>query len=242
MEGVNKMIIGHKGTSAYAPENTIASVKRAIEMGLKFIEIDVQLTKDKKVVVIHDYLLDRTTEGSGWVKEHTFEEIKQFSAGSWFSDEYVSEKVPALEEILEILPKDVMLNIEVKNIARERSDIEERILGIIGDYGVKEQILISSFDHISLLKLRKLDENIKLGMLIYSYWVNPWEMIEKSEIKPYSINPAIEYLDEAFVIEGHKRGYKIFPYTVNTKKEYEYCMQINADGVFSDYPDLREKE
>ena len=235
------MIIGHKGTSAYAPENTLASIRKAIDMGVKCIEIDVQLTKDKKVVVIHDYTLDRTTNGKGWIKEKTLEEIKQYDAGSWFGTEFDKEKVPTLAEVIEVLPKDVWLNVEIKSIARERSDIEERILAIIKTHNISNRVIISSFDHVSLLKFRKLDADIKIGLLLYAYWIHPWELIEASGIKPYSIHPAIEYLDEAFVIEGKNRGYKVFPYTVNTKNEYDYAMDLGVDGVFSDYPDLAQR-
>lgn len=235
------MIIGHKGTSAYAPENTLASIRKAVDMGVKCIEIDVQLTKDKEVVVIHDYTLDRTTDGKGWIKEKTLKEIKTYSAGSWFGTEFIEEKVPTLAEVVKVLPKDVWLNIEIKSIARERGNIEERILDIIKGHGILDRVIISSFDHVSLLKFRGLDQDIKIGLLIYAYWIHPWEMIEQSGIMPYSIHPAIEYLDEAFVAEGKKRGYKVFPYTVNTKDEYLYAMKLGADGVFSDYPDLAER-
>jgi glycerophosphoryl diester phosphodiesterase len=235
------MIIGHKGTSAYAPENTLASIRKAVDMGVKCIEIDVQLTIDKEVVVIHDYTLDRTTNGKGWIKEKTLEEIKTHSAGSWFGTEFIEEKVPTLAEVVKVLPKDVWLNIEIKSIARERGDIEERILAIVKAHDILDRVIISSFDHVSLLKFRGLDQDIKIGLLVYAYWIQPWEMIEQSGIIPYSIHPAIEYLDEAFVAEGKKRGYKVFPYTVNTKDEYLYAMKLGVDGVFSDYPDLAER-
>ncbi|PKM69141.1 MAG: glycerophosphodiester phosphodiesterase [Firmicutes bacterium HGW-Firmicutes-2] len=235
------MIIGHKGTSAYAPENTLASIRKAVEMGVKCIEIDVQLTKDKEIVVIHDYTLNRTTNGKGWIKEKTLKEIKVYDAGSWFGKTFEDEKVPTLAEVVKILPKDVWLNIEIKSIARERGDIEARILAIVKAHDILDRVIISSFDHVSLLKFRTLDQDIKIGLLIYAYWINPWEMIELSGIKPYSIHPAIEYLDEAFVVEGKKRGYKVFPYTVNSIDEYHYAMQLGVDGVFSDYPDLAER-
>jgi glycerophosphoryl diester phosphodiesterase len=235
------MIIGHKGTSAYAPENTLASIRKAVEMGVKCIEIDVQLTKDKEIVVIHDYTLNRTTDGKGWIKEKTLKEIKDYDAGSWFGKAFEDEKVPTLAEVVKILPKDVWLNIEIKSIARERGDIEARILAIIKAHDILDRVIISSFDHVSLLKFRTLDQDIKIGLLIYAYWINPWDMIEHSGIKPYSIHPAIEYLDEAFVVEGKKRGYKVFPYTVNSIDEYHYAMSLGVDGVFSDYPDLAER-
>lgn len=235
------MIIGHKGAAGYAPENTLASLRKAIEMGLDFVEIDVQLTKDEEVIVMHDYNLDRTTDGKGSVKAHTLSEIKTYSAGAWFCEEFKEEKVPTLEEVLQFLPKHVMLNVEIKNIARDRANIEEKILDLIKEYDIEDQIIISSFDHISLQKVRTLNKTIKIGVLIYAYLLDPWTELEKSKIKPYSIHPAIEYLDKAFVDEAKKRGYKICPYTVNTVEEYAYCMYLGVDGVFSDYPDLAMK-
>lgn len=236
------MIIGHKGAAGYAPENTLASLRKGIEMGLKFVEIDVQLTKDHEVVVIHDYSLNRTTNGNGFVKAHTLSEIKKFDAGSWYGDAFQKEEIPTLEEVLKILPKDVWLNIEIKNIARERANIEEKILELINRYEIEDQIVISSFDHLSLNKVRSLNKTIKIGVLLYAYLLDPWSQLDTYELKPYSIHPAIEYLDEAFVDEAKKRGYKVFPYTVNTIEEYAYCMYLGVDGVFSDYPDLAMKD
>lgn len=236
------MIIGHKGAAGYAPENTLASLKKAVEMGLKFIEIDVQFTKDQEIIVMHDYTLERTTNGKGMVKSHTLSEIKELSAGLWYNEAYKDEKVPTLEEVLRFLPKDTMLNIEIKNIARERNGIEEKILEIIKRFDIEDQILISSFDHLSLKKVRTLNSSIKIGLLLYAYLIDPFRYIEESGIKPFSVHPAIEYLDLEFADEAKKRGYKVFPYTVNSVEEYAFCMYLGVEGVFSDYPDLAMKE
>ncbi|PKM93852.1 MAG: glycerophosphodiester phosphodiesterase [Firmicutes bacterium HGW-Firmicutes-1] len=241
-KGGNIMIIGHKGTAVYAPENTISAINKAIEMGLNHVEIDVQLSKDEEVVVIHDYTLDRTTNGKGAVRNTTLADMKCLSAGGWFGEAYEDEKIPTLDEVLCVLPEDVTLNVEIKNIARERGNIEERVLELIEKHKIQDQVIISSFDHVSLKKVRTMNETIRIGVLIYAYWLDPWSQLEVSRLKPYSIHPAIEYLDKEFVIEAKKRGYAIFPYTVNSREEYSYCIELGVDGVFSDYPNLVDLE
>ena len=116
-------VFAHRGASGYAPENTIVAIKKAIEMKADGIEIDIQLTKDGKIVVMHDWKVDRTTTGRGYVYELDYDYIKTLDAGQWFSKDFIGETVPTLEEVLDILPKDMMLNIEIKDTARKHSNI-----------------------------------------------------------------------------------------------------------------------
>ena len=112
-------IFAHRGASGYAPENTLSAIKKAIEMKADGIEIDIQLTKDGKIVVIHDWKVDRTTTGRGFVYELDFDYIRSLDAGQWYTKDFIGEVVPTLEEVLDILPKDMILNIEIKDTARK---------------------------------------------------------------------------------------------------------------------------
>ncbi|MDK4490420.1 glycerophosphodiester phosphodiesterase, partial [Fusobacterium necrophorum] len=111
-------VFAHRGASGYAPENTLAAIKKAIEQGADGIEIDIQFTKDCKIVVFHDWKINRTSNGKGYVYDLNFEELRALEIGSWYGDEYRKEKIPTLEEILELIPENMMLNIEIKDISR----------------------------------------------------------------------------------------------------------------------------
>ena len=146
-------VFAHRGASGYAPENTIVAIKKAIEMKADGIEIDIQLTKDGKIVVMHDWKVDRTTTGRGYVYELDYDYIKTLDAGQWFTKDFIGETVPTLEEVLDILPKDMMLNIEIKDTARHHTNIEEKMLEVLKKYPDKfENIIVSSFHHDKIKK------------------------------------------------------------------------------------------
>ena len=155
-------IFAHRGASGYAPENTLTAIKKAIEMKADGIEIDIQLTKDGKIVVMHDWKVDRTTTGRGFVYELDFGYIRSLDAGQWYTKDFIGEVVPTLEEVLDILPNDMMLNIEIKDIARKHSNIEEKMLEVLKKYPEKfNNIIVSSFHHDKIRKFQELDPQLK---------------------------------------------------------------------------------
>ena len=119
-------IIAHRGAFGYAPENTISAFKLAVKMGAKAIEIDVQMTKDREIVVYHDYFLGRTINGKGLIMNKTLSELKKLDAGLWFSDKYKGKKIPTLEEVLKAVPEDVELHIEIKKLNVDRRRVEKK--------------------------------------------------------------------------------------------------------------------
>src|SRR5690625_6609337 len=116
------LIIAHRGASGNAPENTLAAFQLAVEEGADGIELDVHLSKDGELVVIHDDTLDRTTNGTGRVQDKDLDELKTYDAGSWFDSKFASERIPLLQEVIDILPDDVFLNVEIKNSPTVRSE------------------------------------------------------------------------------------------------------------------------
>ena len=130
------------------------------------IEIDIQLTKDEKIVVMHDWKVDRTTTGRGYVYELDYDYIKTLDAGQWFTKDFIGETVPTLEEVLDILPKDMMLNIEIKDTARHHTNIEEKMLEVLKKYPDKfENIIVSSFHHDKIKKIASLRTKIKISFI-----------------------------------------------------------------------------
>lgn len=235
-------IIAHRGASGYAPENTLASIKKAIELGADAIEIDIQMTKDGKLVVIHDWKLDRTTSGKGYIFESTFDYIRSLDAGAWYSKDFKDEKVPTLEEVIELVPKDIMLNIEIKDISRGKKGIEEKMLEILKNYPEKmESFVVSSFHHNILKRIYKLSPKLKLALLTSSDLINISNYVSNDEIRCYSYHPEVNLITKEAVNSLKEKNILTFVWTINTKEDFDYLNSINVDGVITNYPDLMRK-
>ncbi|HLQ96754.1 MAG TPA: glycerophosphodiester phosphodiesterase family protein [Pseudogracilibacillus sp.] len=229
----------HRGSLTEAPENTLSAVKKALSHGAKAIELDVQLTKDGELVVIHDHHLKRfTKETTKLIKELTLEEIKQLDIGSAFSQAYEGETLATLSEILSVCPSEVLLNIEIKNIPVIYQGIEEKLLYCLEKHQRIDNSIVSSFDHAALQNLQNLHSEIKLGMLFYYRILRPWEYIQNSGLNVYSFHPNIVTVDKEMIKASHDAGLKIYPYTVNEMTSYNALMEAGADGVFSNNPHI----
>lgn len=145
-------VIAHRGASGYAPENTMAAFNRALEMNVHGIELDVQMSRDNEIVVIHDYKVDRTTNGVGKVRQHTLEELKGLDSGTWFDTAFAQEKIVTLEEVFQEIPSDMLINVEIKNQSKVKDNIAEKLVELIDKYDRHKTVIISSFDHTVLKK------------------------------------------------------------------------------------------
>ena len=155
----------HRGASGYAPENTLDAFRKAVEMGADGIELDVQMTKDGELVVIHDETIDRVSNGKGWVKDYTYEELKKFNFNKTHL-EYTKEEIPTLEQVyLLIKPTNLTINVEIKTGIVFYPGIEERVLELTERLGMKERVIYSSFNHYTIRKIKELDPQAKTGML-----------------------------------------------------------------------------
>ena len=235
-------IFAHRGASGYAPENTLTAIKKAIEMKADGIEIDIQLTKDGKIVVIHDWKVDRTTTGRGYVYELNFDYIRSLDAGEWYTKDFVGEVVPTLEEVLEILPKDMMLNIEIKDIARRHSNIEEKMLEVLKKYPEKlDNIIISSFHHDKIKRLQELEPKLKLALLTGSEFIEIEKYLSVNDLNSYSYHPEKNFISRETVKTLHEKGIKVFVWTVNKEEDLEYLISIGIDGIITNYPDIMKE-
>jgi len=226
-------IYGHRGSNDVAPENTMDAFKLAIESGADGIEFDVQLSKDGEVVVIHDFTVDRTSDGMGRVCDMTLKELEALNLSL---EPEKKIQIPTLREIFETFKENVFFNIELKYPSRYSNDICKRVVALIEEYGVQDRTLISSFDHRLLKRVADLNDQIRLGVLIYSYLLNPVDYIENLGFKPHSIHPATEFLDETFIRHLRDHGHKVYVYTVNDKEDMLYLNKIGVDGIITDVP------
>nr|WP_256438978.1 glycerophosphodiester phosphodiesterase family protein [Virgibacillus sp. MSJ-26] len=229
----------HRGSLTEAPENTVSAMKKALAHNTKGIELDVQLTKDKQLVVVHDHHFKRLNENiPGKINEYTLAEIKKIDVGSSFSYEFAGESLATLDEILELVPRDVLLNIEIKNIPLLHEGIEEILLKCVDNHDRRDNIIVSSFDHIALQTFQGLAPDIPIGLLFYYRFIRPWDYAKMTGLDIYSLHPNGVYMTEELIESIHDAGYKVFPYTINKEEDYEKLVAGGVDGVFSNNPNI----
>lgn len=232
-------IIGHRGACAYAPENTLESIRTAADLGAEWVEIDVKLTKDDVAIIFHDEELDRTTNGSGLVMDRTYEEIRQLEAGSWFADSFAGIKIPTLEEALElIIELDLGLNLEIKPCPGREIVTTEAALDILSKYwDDHDKLLISSFQHTSLETAKEMAPEWARGFLLDNEWPENWqELAEYLEASAININGNTVTREQ--VEEVIDFGKPIFAYTINDAQRFRVLQSWGVDGVFTDVPDV----
>lgn len=238
----NFVIIGHRGASAYYPENTMAAFRAAYEMDAEMIELDILLSKDGIPVVIHDETLDRTTNGAGLVADYSLAELKKLDAGFWFGDEHAGEQIPTLEEVLAFAKGKIALNIEIKTeaVTDERSGgIEEKALDLVKKYAMEDYVLFSSFDYRAISHLKELDVDISVALLYekrQSARRTPSELV--NDYNADAFNCSRSQFSKKWANEAQKHDIPVFVYTVNKKRQMEKIIRRGASGIFSDKPDL----
>ena len=234
------LIYAHRGASSYAPENTFASYKMAIEMEADGIEIDVHKSKDGHLVVCHDEKVDRTTNGKGYIKDLTVEELKLLDAGSWFNESFANERIPLLEEVLKLVKmENILLNIELKNGPVFYENIELDVVNAIRAYGLEEKVIISSFNHYSLVAVKKLEPKIKTGILYIAGMVSPWKYAKS--IGSDAIHPLFMTINDEVVKECIENGIMVNPFTVDRESDMILMKNIGVSSIITNRPDAGRK-
>jgi glycerophosphoryl diester phosphodiesterase len=228
------LAIAHRGASGYAPENTLAAFRRAVAQGVTFIETDLHLTRDVHFVAIHDDTVDRTTSGHGAVKQLTLAEIRKLDAGAWFASEFIGERVPILEEILDFSRKhDVVFYLELKSDGFWGG--EHALISALRDSGEIQRMVIISFDPAILANLRKLEPLLMTGMLSDGQLANPFEQAQ--EIGARQLVLRGDLLTPNLLQEAHRRDIQVVCWTVNQPAHMRLLASAGVDGIMSDYPD-----
>lgn len=238
-------IYGHRGAKGSYPENTLLSFKKAIDQGVEGIELDVHLTLDGEVVVIHDETLDRTTNGTGWIKDQTLSEIKKVSAGSRFAllpDYEVAwdwETVPTLQEVLELMaPYPTELNIELKTYAVVYEGIEEKVHSIVKKYGNNRKVVYSSFHLPSLMRMKKVAPDANIAWLVNNKISFPIDHINMLGLEALHVHKKMVLpLPEEYQIGARELYDKIRVWTVNDPAEIGQLLDVQVQTIITDFPE-----
>lgn len=229
-------LFAHRGGRAWAPENTLSAFSKSLELGVDGIELDVQRCATGELVVFHDEELSRTTNGVGLIRDCTFDELRKLSAGQWYDDAFRNERIPSLQEVLDLINGQCILNIELKNTPIGYDGIDEDLLSVIESYPHQDQLIISSFDHKLLLKLHQNAPHLQLAILGAAVFLDLKELATK--LGAGWFHPAFDCLRPDIVEEAHAAGLTVNVWTCNTPAEWRHCIRMSIDGIMTDDPSL----
>ena len=232
-------VFGHRGFSGEYPENTMLAFKKAVEAGCDGIELDVQLTRDLVPVIMHDEKVDRTTDGSGYVHDMTFDELRRLDCSypDKFKGKFGRLQAPSLREYLEWMADEdgLITNIELKNSIYYYGGMEKMVIDMICEYGLEDRIILSSFNNASIVLCRQRDETIAGGFLVEKYVDNAGVYAGSCDVQYY--HPNQEYLTEEHVINCSQNGVGVNVWTVNEKEDMRRMKKWGVNSVITNYPD-----
>ena len=219
------LIIAHRGASAYEPENTLRSVKKALGLGADMVEVDVRASRDGQIVVMHDAVVDRTTDGKGYVKDMTLKELERLNAG-------LGERVPTLQEVTELMRgRKAQLVVEIKV-----PGIGKKVLQILKENELDRQTLVTSFYHPILKRVKELEPNMRTGAIIAS---RPMKAAQLAlDANSNALFPKHVYVDPQMVKEAHRHDLAVYPWTIDTSNEIEPLIKMGVDGIVTNKPDV----
>lgn len=231
-------VIAHRGASAHAPENTLAAFELALKQGADAIEMDVDLCQDGHLIVIHDRSVDRTTEGSGFVKDMPLTALKELDAGSHFDIAFKGEPIPTLDEAFELLEKRVVVNIELKRSAAPVEELTEKVAITILRHGMIGSVIVSSFYPGILRSLRKILPDAALALLTLRGIKGALFRSRLGEIiiPHQAIHPDFRDVTPGFIKRIRKTGRRLNAYTVNTPGDIVWLINLGIDGIITDDP------
>ncbi|MFZ2398989.1 MAG: glycerophosphodiester phosphodiesterase family protein [Smithella sp.] len=238
-------VIAHRGASAYYPENTIPSFEGAIEMGADMVELDVQLTSDKEVVVFHDEKISRCTDGRGRIADYTLASLKKLDAGSWFDKDFKNARIPALAEVLKFCKDKIAVNIEIKTEAVNKmffGGIEEKCLKIVGQSGMNGHVVFSSFDPRAVMHLKQIDNTAAVAVLFEKKHYGsklPSDIMES--LGADAFNCSGSYFKKKWLADVELNNIPVNIYTVNDARNMKRFINMGVSGIFTNNPDILKR-
>ncbi len=258
-------IFAHRGASTVAPENTLPAFEKALELGADGIELDAQATADDRLVVLHDYNLERTTTGTGPLRTRTLAQLAGIDAGIRFDSAFSGTPIPTLEQVFDLVGDCCVVNVEIKNMDWNGGREPEPLARLIQRRRLHDQVIVSSFNPIALRRMRQLDPSIPLGLLYFDrpphsangeksllqkvrslplrdlllYLCRPWL---SRGLAPEALHPYFTSIDAQLVAKARSRGQQVNAWTVNSGAEARRLAGLGVDAIITDIPDAISKE
>ena len=234
------LVWAHRGASGTMPENTMPSFEKAVKMGADGLELDIQLTKDDKIVVCHDEKIDRTSNGKGYLKDYTFAELRKFSFDNGMKS-FAGTKIPTIEEVFDLIKDTEMtVNIELKTSKFAYDGIEEKILETVEKYGLNDRIIYSCFNHYTIKKIQELNPAARTAFLISDGFVEMPAYAAKHKVEALHPSKYILQLPD-FMEECEKEGVKVNAWTINREEDLRMCIDAGVNAVITNYPDRAKR-
>ncbi|HXH32729.1 MAG TPA: glycerophosphodiester phosphodiesterase family protein [Bacteriovoracaceae bacterium] len=244
------MRVAHRGAPAHAPENTIPSFLKALELKANYLELDVHQTKDGELVVIHDSTVDRTSNGKGEVTHLRFQEIRQLDAGSWFSPQFKGVKIPTLKEVLLLLDKDKRTQaiIELKHGDEFYPGIEGKVTALVAELNLSERVIIKSFNPAVLARMKVKNPLLSLlYVFVMGFDGIPFTINQTLSLtSPFKarvqiLQPHYYFATAAFIQKAHQLGFRVVVWGVDSQEQIKNVIQMGADGIETDYLQILDK-
>lgn len=231
------LVFGHRGASRYAPMNTLPAFELAAAQGAAGVELDVRLTRDGQMVIIHDDTVDHTTDGSGHIQHMTFAEVRELDAGGWFGEQFKGTRIPTLDEVFEAVGSKLLINVEIKSEAPEDTGVEARIADAIARFRLRERVIVSSFDPLALWRFRKILPEVAIGYLhaedIPAHVSSLMIGLAHEARHPHHTEINARYMDWA-----RRNDYFVNTWTVNDPARAVELRDLGVHTLITDTPDV----
>ena len=232
------LVFGHRGARAYAPMNTLPAFELAAEQGAHGIELDVHRSRDGFPVILHDFEIDATTDGSGRIVEKTLAELKALDAGSWYDTRFAGVRIPTLDEVFEAVGRRLFVNVEIKSISEQTDGVEQVVADCIHRHGMEQRVIVSSFNPLALMRFRQIMPDVPTGFL---YAVADDLLVRAamndSAFTYEAFHPYYQDIDEQVVAEHKQHGRILNTWTVNDPQRAVDLVALGVSGIITDNPD-----
>lgn len=228
--------VAHRGASALAPENTMAGFEKAVELGADVIELDLHMSQDGELVVIHDDTLDRTTDGCGPVHQRSLGELMRLDAGRWFGEGFAGQRIPRLDEVLDRFAGKVTLALEIKAGSTFFPGIEEKVVSALRQRAAIGDAAVASFDHYALRRLKEIEPTIRTAALLVGRPVSLSALAGPAKANGLALEAS--FVTKTEVEACRAAGLQLVVWVVNEPAQMRHFINLGVDGIITDRPDL----
>jgi glycerophosphoryl diester phosphodiesterase len=233
------LVFGHRGARGDTPMNTIPAFEMALQQGADGVELDVHLSRDGYPIILHDFTVDSTTDGSGRAADMTLAQLKELDAGGWYGEAFRATRIPTLDEVFEAVGQQLIINVEIKSNSWKTTGCEQVVADRIRQFGLESRVVISSFDPMALRRFRHIMPEVPIGYLYEraTRWLRPLMLGLQHEAR----HPHYTMIDRRFMAWAKGKGYRVHTWTVNEAEQARRLHDLGVDILITDHPGMIRK-